>query len=392
VNEFKNQNGMDISKDKLAIQRIKEAAEKAKIELSSTQQTEVNLPYLSADASGPKHLQLSINRAKFESLTADLINRTAKPLEACIKDAGLTKDKVDEILLVGGMTRMPKVQSTVQDFFGKKPNQGVNPDEAVAIGAAIQGAVLTGEVKDILLLDVTPLSLGIETLGGVCTKLITRNTTIPTKKSQVFSTAADNQTKVSIKVYQGEREMAADNKYLGDFELGGIPMAPRGHPQIEVTFDIDANGILNVSAKDKSTGKANSITIKSSGGLSDSDIERMVNEAEAAREEDQKKKDAIEVKNEADSMIYNTEKQLTEHGDKIPDNVKDQVRGDITSLRETMEGDDPETIRNALETLKNSSMEIGKAIYSQANSEQSEEPQAEEAQPEEEKKEEAKKE
>ena len=392
VEEFKNQNGgMDISKDKLAIQRIKEAAEKAKIELSSTQQTEINLPYLSADATGPKHLQLQINRAKFESLTSDLIKRTAKPLEACIKDAGLTKDKVDEILLVGGMTRMPKVQDTVSDFFGKKANQGVNPDEAVAIGAAIQGAVLTGEVKDILLLDVTPLSLGIETLGGVCTKLITRNTTIPTKKSQVFSTAADNQTKVSIKVYQGEREMAADNKYLGDFELGGIPMAPRGHPQIEVTFDIDANGILNVNAKDKSTGKANSITIKSSGGLSDADIDRMVNEAEAAREEDQKKKDSIEVKNEADSMIYNTEKQLQEHNEKIPDNVKDQVRGDITSLRETMEGDDPESIRNALETLKNSSMEIGKAIYSQSSEggeEQTEEPQAEEAQPEEEKKEE----
>jgi molecular chaperone DnaK len=277
---------MDISKDKLALQRIREAAEKAKIELSSTGQTDVNLPYLSADQTGPKHLQVQITRAKFESICEDLIQRTTKPLEACLKDSGLTKDKIDEVLLVGGMTRMPRVQETVKSFFGKAPNKGVNPDEAVAIGAAIQGAVLTGEVKDILLLDVTPLSLGIETLGGVFTRLIHRNTTIPTKKGQVFSTAADNQTKVSIKVFQGEREMASDNKFLGEFELGGIPMAPRGHPQIEVSFDIDANGIMNVSAKDKSTGKAQSITIKSSGGLSDTDIDRMVKEAEAARETD----------------------------------------------------------------------------------------------------------
>lgn len=367
IGEFKKTNNMDISKDKLALQRIREAAEKAKIELSSTGQTDINLPYLSADATGPKHLQVTVTRAKLESLVENLVSRTLKPLESCLKDSGLTKDKIDEVLLVGGMTRMPRVQETVKAFFNKTPNKGVNPDEAVAIGAAIQGAVLTGEVKDILLLDVTPLSLGLETLGGVMTKLIMRNTTIPTKKSQVFSTAADNQTKVSIKVFQGEREMAADNKCLGEFELGGIPMAPRGHPQIEVSFDIDANGILNVSAKDKSTGKAQSITIRSSGGLSDSDIDRMVKEAEAAREADKKKREVIDLKNEADTSVYNTEKQLQEHASRIPDSVKDQVKGDINSVNEALTTDNPDKIREALERLKNSSMEIGKAIYSQQN-------------------------
>ena len=387
VSEFKSQHGMDITGDKLALQRVREAAEKAKKELSSTNQTEVNLPYLTADATGPKHLQLNLTRAKFENLAADLINRGIKPLEACLKDSGLSKDKVDEVLLVGGMTRMPKVGESVKEFFGKAPNRGVNPDEAVAMGAAIQGAVLSGDVKDVLLLDVTPLSLGIETMGGVFTRLIHRNTTIPTKKSQTFSTAADNQTKVGITILQGEREMAADNKKLGDFELGGIPMAPRGIPQIEVTFDIDANGILNVSAKDKSTGKAQSVTVKSSGGLSDSDIDQMVRDAEASKEADQKRREAIDLKNEADMIIYNTEKQVQENKDKLPQNVVDQIQADITGLNEAMTTDDSEKIKEAIERLRTSGMEIGKAIYSQQSSEDhSAQPEPEQEQPKEEEK------
>ena len=363
ISEFKKDSGIDLKSDKLALQRLKEAAEKAKIELSAAEQTDINLPFITADKTGPKHINLKMTRAKLEALVEDLITRTIPPCKTALKDAGISANDIDEIVMVGGMTRMPKVINEVKNFFGKDPNKSVNPDEVVAMGAAIQAGVLQGDVKDVLLLDVTPLSLGIETLGGVSTKLIEKNTTIPTKKSQVFSTAEDNQPAVSIRVLQGEREMATDNKLLGNFELIGIAPAARGVPQIEVTFDIDANGIVNVSAKDKGTGKEQKIQIQASGGLSDEEIEKMVKDAEANKDADKKKRESVDVRNQADTLIHSTEKNLKEHGSKISDAEKKAIDDASTTLKESLKSEDIEDIKKKTETLVQASMKLGEAIY-----------------------------
>jgi molecular chaperone DnaK len=365
ADEFQKEQGINLRNDKLALQRLKEAAEKAKIELSSTTQTEINLPFITADQTGPKHLTMKLTRAKFEALVDDLVQKTIEPCRKALKDAGLTAGEIGEVVLVGGMTRMPKVQEVVKQLFGKEPHKGVNPDEVVAIGAAIQAGVLQGDVKDVLLLDVTPLSLGIETLGGVFTRIIDRNTTIPTKKSQVFSTAEDHQNAVTIRVFQGEREMAADNKVLGQFDLMGIPPAPRGMPQIEVTFDIDANGIVNVSAKDKATGKEQQIRIQASGGLSEADIDKMVKDAEANAVADKKRREAVDAKNHADSLVHSTEKALAEHGSKVEDAERRAIEDAVSDLKEALKGDDAEAIKAKTNTLAQASMKLGEAMYKQ---------------------------
>ena len=365
ADEFQKEQGINLRNDKLALQRLKEAAEKAKIELSSTTQTEINLPFITADQTGPKHLTMKLTRAKFEALVDDLVQKTVEPCRKALKDAGLTAAEIGEVVLVGGMSRMPKVQEVVKQLFGKEPHKGVNPDEVVAIGAAIQAGVLQGDVKDVLLLDVTPLSLGIETLGGVFTRIIDRNTTIPTKKSQVFSTAEDNQNAVTIRVFQGEREMAADNKVLGQFDLMGIPPSPRGMPQIEVTFDIDANGIVNVSAKDKATGKEQQIRIQASGGLSEADIQKMVKDAEANAAEDKKRREAVDAKNHADALVHSTEKALAEHGSKVEEAERRAIEDAVSDLKEALKGDDAEAIKAKTNTVAQASMKLGEAMYKQ---------------------------